>query len=254
MVAISAQRLSCEWLEADGLGGFASGTVGGARTRRYHALLLCATAPPTGRIALVNGLEVWVETPRGRYALSSQRYHPDVIFPDGYARIEEFDHNPWPTWTFRAEDGTEIRQEIVVRRGQSEVLIAWRLEAGNGPIRLHVRPLLSGRDYHGLHRENGAFRFDPTVDGETVTWRPYEGLPSVLAMANGPYRHEPDWYRNFLYVEERNRGLDCIEDLASPGCFTWELSSPTDAVLILRAGEVQAAECDWVRLSGPEAK
>jgi predicted glycogen debranching enzyme len=186
----------------------------------------------------VNGLEVWVETPRGRYALSSQRYHPDVIFPDGYARIEEFDHNPWPTWTFRAEDGTEIRQEIVVRRGQSEVLIAWRLEAGNGPIRLHVRPLLSGRDYHGLHRENGAFRFDPTVDGETVTWRPYEGLPSVLAMANGPYRHEPDWYRNFLYVEERNRGLDCIEDLASPGCFTWELSSPTDAVLILRAERV----------------
>ena len=65
--------LACEWLEADGLGGFASGTVGGARSRRYHALLLAATTPPTGRMVLVNGLEVWLETPAGRVALSSPR-------------------------------------------------------------------------------------------------------------------------------------------------------------------------------------
>ena len=79
--------LACEWLEADGLGGFASGTVGGVRTRRYHALLLAATTPPTGRMVLVNGLEVWLETPAGRFALSAQRYAPDVVHPDGAARI-----------------------------------------------------------------------------------------------------------------------------------------------------------------------
>ena len=54
--------LDAEWLEADGLGGFASGTVGGPRTRRYHALLLTATTPPTGRVVLVNGIEAWVES------------------------------------------------------------------------------------------------------------------------------------------------------------------------------------------------
>src|ERR1700751_3559 len=79
---------SAEWLEADGLGGFASGTVSGIRTRRYHALLLIATTPPAGRMVLVNGFDAWIETPRRTFAISSQRYGPDVIHPDGAARVE----------------------------------------------------------------------------------------------------------------------------------------------------------------------
>ena len=67
-----------EWLEADGLGGFASGTSSGIRTRRYHALLLAATTPPTGRMVLVNGYDGWVETAAGSFALTSQRYAPGV--------------------------------------------------------------------------------------------------------------------------------------------------------------------------------
>jgi hypothetical protein len=62
-----------EWLEADGLGGFASGTISGVRTRRYHALLLAATTPPTGRVVLVNGFDAWVDTASGSFALSTQR-------------------------------------------------------------------------------------------------------------------------------------------------------------------------------------
>ena len=57
---------SREWLEADGLGGFASGTATGIRTRRYHALLLTATTPPTGRLVLVNGFDAWIETPKSQ--------------------------------------------------------------------------------------------------------------------------------------------------------------------------------------------
>ena len=75
-----------EWIETDGLGGFASGTVSGIRTRRYHALLLAATTPPTGRFVLVNGLESWVESPAGRFALSSHLYEPHVVHPDGVDR------------------------------------------------------------------------------------------------------------------------------------------------------------------------
>jgi len=81
---------SQEWLEADGLGGFASGTSTGIRTRRYHALLLTATTPPTGRIVLVNGFDAWVETANGTFSLSSQCYAPDVIGGDGAQRIEAF--------------------------------------------------------------------------------------------------------------------------------------------------------------------
>ena len=91
---------NAEWLEADGFGGFSSGMVSGIRTRRYHALLLTATTPPAGRMVLVNGFDAWVETPRGTFAISSQRYGPDVIHPDGASRIESFEHEPWPRWTW----------------------------------------------------------------------------------------------------------------------------------------------------------
>src|SRR5205807_2618961 len=102
-----------EWLETDGFGGFASGTTSGIRTRRYHALLLAATTPPTGRVVLVNGFDAWVTTPNGKYALSSQFYGGDVTHPDGLRRIEEFTPDPWPRWSFRLEDGTSVIQEIV---------------------------------------------------------------------------------------------------------------------------------------------
>src|SRR5215217_9355293 len=95
-----------EWLEADGLGGFASGTVAGVRTRRYHALLLTATTPPTGRMVLVNGFDAWVTTPAGRYPISSQRYAPGIVHPDGAARIESFTLEPWPQWVYVLGDGT----------------------------------------------------------------------------------------------------------------------------------------------------
>ena len=85
---------SAEWLEVDGLGGFASGTTAEIRTRRYHALLLTATSPPSERKTLVNGLEVWIETTRGKWFLSSQRYGPDVIYPDGMTHIKSFSLGP----------------------------------------------------------------------------------------------------------------------------------------------------------------
>src|ERR1043166_5201252 len=98
-------RPNSEWLETDGLGGFASGTVSGIRTRRYHALLLAATSPPTGRLVLVNGLEAWLEEGAGAVALSSQHYLPDVVHPDGAQHIASFAAEPWPSWTFALPDG-----------------------------------------------------------------------------------------------------------------------------------------------------
>src|SRR5688572_9656963 len=108
MVSNREQMKHQEWLEADGLGGFASGTVSGIRTRRYHALLLAATKPPAGRIALVNGFDASVATTSGNYALSSQLYLPDVMHADGAGRIIEFTSEPWPKWVFALEDGARI--------------------------------------------------------------------------------------------------------------------------------------------------
>jgi predicted glycogen debranching enzyme len=223
-----------EWLETDGRGGFASGTGALRRTRRYHALLLAATNPPAGRVVLVNGMEVWAETAAGRFPLSSQAYAPDVISPDGANRIERFENDPWPAWTFRLEDGTRIEQEIFLARKRGSTVLAWRLSEKRAGVTLFVRLLLSGRDYHALHHENPAFRFEPEIRGETVLLHPYEAVPAIAASSNGQFLREPLWYRNFLYREERARGLDCLEDLASPGVFRFDLSAG-EAVLLLEA-------------------
>ncbi len=239
---------TAEWLEADGLGGFASGTVTGTRTRRYHALLLTATTPPAGRIVLVNGFDAWVHTPAGTFALSSQRYNPGVIHPDGARRIDSFTPDPWPRWRFRLDDNTQVEQEIVARHGASTVAICWRVIGNARGISLSVRPFLSGRDYHSLHHENPTFRFDAASRDDRVVWRPYDGLPAIISVANATYSHEPTWYRNFLYEEERARGLDCTEDLASPGILHWDLSRG-EAVWILAAeghdSGIAAPEAAW---------
>jgi predicted glycogen debranching enzyme len=223
-----------EWLEADGLGGFASGTVSGIRTRRYHALLLAATKPPAGRIALVNGFDASVATTSGNYALSSQLYLPDVMHADGAGRIIEFTSEPWPKWVFALEDGARIEQEFFAVHGAPIVVLTWRMIDPAAQATLTVRPFLSGRDYHSLHHENSAFRFQPEIGGQRLVWQPYPDIPRIAAFHNGEYVHRPDWYRNFAYNEERERGLDFTEDLAAPGSLQFDLAA-NEAVLCFAA-------------------
>jgi predicted glycogen debranching enzyme len=213
-----------EWLEADGLGGFASGTVEGPRTRRYHAVLLAATTPPTERMALVNGFDATLETPAGRFALTSQRYLPGVTSPDGGRRIEAFESEPWPRWIYRLEDGTRVAHELFVAYGLPTTALAWRLIDPRPGVFLEVRPFLSGRDSHALHHENDAFRFTAERARGLLAWRPYPDVPGILSLSNAAYRHAPEWYRRFLYEEERERGLDDVEDLASPGVMRFDLA------------------------------
>jgi len=227
-----------EWLEADGLGGFASGTVSGVRTRRYHALLLTATTPPTGRVVLVNGFDAWVDAGGRTTALTTQRYAPDALHPDGASRIEAFSPDPWPTWRFALGDGVVLTQELFAVHGTGSVAVAWTLmSAPAAPIDLRVRPFVSGRDYHSMHHENGAFNFNSERREAAIAIRPYRDLPSVVSLTNGDYEHAPEWYRNFLYSAERERGLDATEDLASPGVLRWRLTAPGDrAIWILKTG------------------
>jgi predicted glycogen debranching enzyme len=247
--------LAAEWLEAAANGGFACGTVGGERTRRYHALLLAATQPPGGRIILMNGIEAWVTTPSGNHPITSQRYTPDVVHPDGWRHLICFSRDPWPSWKFVLPGGTEIIHELFVSRETCETVLRWRQEGPAGPCRLHVRPLLSGRDYHALHRENPVCNLASAVNGSHVTWRPYASLPQIVASSNGDYHSEPDWYRNFLYTAEQARGLDCVEDLVSPGRFTFNLEK-NQAVLVLRSGGLvdADAECRAGKLAATERR
>ncbi len=235
--ARKAVKLDAEWLQADGQGGFASGTVGGFRTRRYHALLLAPLRPPTSRVVLVNGFEAWVSIDGNAVALSTQHYAPDVTYPRGIDALVAFAHEPWPHWTFGLPGGARLVHECLVDPVDGSVVLSWRLDdARHRPATLNVRPLLSGRDHHALMQQNPAFAFTARAVAGNATWRPYAALPAISALSNGAYRHDPQWFRNFHYSEEAARGLDAEEDLASPGAFDFDLCNG-EALMVLRAGD-----------------
>ena len=137
-------------------------------------------------------------------------------------------------------DGTRIAGELCVERGAACTRLRWTRFAGTGPARLEIRPLLAGRDFHGLHRENPALRFDPEIDQDLdavrVTWRPYPGVAAICAVANAGYTHAPILvHRNFLYTAERDRGLDAEERSRDAGrVFDFDLAA-APAALVLAA-------------------
>src|SRR5206468_9873651 len=87
------------------------------------------------------------------------------------------------------------------------------------------------RDFHALMRENPAFSFDHEIEAGHFRFRPYAGGPTIVASSSGAYRHQPHWYRNFVYEEERRRGLDFVEDLGSPGEWSSELADGEAAMV-----------------------
>jgi len=226
------RALSFEWLETNGRGGFSSGTVAGANTRRYHALLLTARKPPSERIVLVNHLEEWLDIDGQTIPLSTNLY-PGAVHPSGYKGCIEFSTDPWPTWIFDC-NGITIQREILSIHGRDIVVARWKL-VGKKSLRalLKVRPKLTGRDYHGTHHENGSLSTEAQVGSGMVLWQPYSDLPPVRTFHSGGYRHEPDWYRHIQFPIERQRGLDAEEDWWSPGEFTFDLESGSAKTLAL---------------------
>jgi predicted glycogen debranching enzyme len=226
-----------EWLEADGLGGFASGTTLGINTRRYHALLLAAVEPPAGRQVLVNDAVVWLETPAGRVALSSHRFAPSVTaLADVLPGV--FFAEPWPRFE-SVVHGLKLWREVIALHGLPVVLLSFEVERPMPGWRLCVRPLLSGRGFHALHQENGACRLAAEVSGERVLFQTYPSVPRVVSLAEASFASAPDWYRRCQYERERERGLDHVEDLASPGVLTFDLGRQPRADWILAADDAE---------------
>lgn len=161
------RALSLEWLEPNGRGGYASGTVAGANTRRYHALLLVARHPPVDRVALVNHVEESIEIGGDTCPLSTNVYG-GAVHPEGYQYCERFSDVPWPTWRFACR-GIRLERELVCPHGRDLVILRWRLLDDASPaVVLRVRPMLTGRDFHATHQENAALRSEATITGASA--------------------------------------------------------------------------------------
>jgi predicted glycogen debranching enzyme len=230
-----------EWLETNGLGGFASSTITGLNTRRYHGLLVAATKPPVGRLVLLAKLEETLLIDGRRYELSANQY-PGVIHPQGHLYLKEFRLDPFPVFTYQME-GLEIVKSLFMIYGENSTVIQYELrQIGKGVINeaqsdadcvLEVRPLIAFRDYHSTTHENSALNPHVEINANEASVTPYEGLPTLhLGHTAQEIDATGQWYRNFELQVERERGLDFKEDLFSPFALRFDLRSQTQAAIV----------------------
>lgn len=224
--------LGREWLETNGIGGFASATIIGLHTRRYHGLLTAATMPPVGRYLLLSKLEETVCIGDQRIELSANHY-PGVIHPQGHRHLRQFRLDPFPIFTYEV-DGVDIEKAVFMIQGENSTVVQYTVNGrGGGVLSLEIRPLLAFRDYHSTTHENGAIRRELCLEPGQVAMTPYAGLPT-LYLAHDADAIEPagDWYRAFEYTVERERGLDWVEDLFHPCTLRFDLGQRSQAAVI----------------------
>lgn len=220
-----------EWLVTNGLGGYASGTLGGVNTRRYHGLLVAALTPPVGRTVLVAGLSEWVVLDGRRYPLSAHEYGDGTVDPDGYRYVQSFVLDGMlPVWTYAFKD-TLLERRVWMAYGGGTSYVGYRLVRGRGPAILRVTPLVTCRDFH-LLRPGGGWRPETRADASSVTIGAGGATPYRVLAPGGRFVQDGRWWWNFLHREERSRGLDDREDLYAPGEFVLSLSPGEPVALV----------------------
>jgi predicted glycogen debranching enzyme len=217
----SAKR---EWLETNGLGGFASSTISGINTRRYHGLLVAATKPPVGRMVLLSKVEETLIINGRRHELSANRY-PGVVHPQGYQYLKEFRQDPFPVFVYQVED-VELEKSVFLVHGENTTVVQYAVRGtGDSPCTLELRPLIAFRDYHNTTHANEALNPAYETGPGSLKFTPYAGLPPLfLAHDDAAIRPTGDWYRSFEYDVERDRGLDFQEDLFNPCALVLDLN------------------------------
>lgn len=222
-----------EWLVTDGLGGYAMGTAGGRETRRYHGLLVVATAPPAGRMAGLLALDPVVVRGGTRLRLATHEWADGTVAPAGHVHLESFAvEDGVPRWRWSLGD-LVLEREVAMAHGRPLVAVVHRVVRADAPMRLEIEPLCTWRDVHGERRADGVPVVEGTADGLV-----FEGRYRVAGPGFTP---DGAWYRGLRHAEEAARGLADTEDVWFPGRFTVELGAGEEAGVVAWAGDLGAA-------------
>jgi predicted glycogen debranching enzyme len=226
-----------EWLVTNGLGGFASGTVAGTTTRRYHALLVAALQPPVKRTVLVNGLDETVRYRDNNFPLATNRWVSGFLSPKGYLQTESFHlEGSKPVWRFAFEDAL-LEKRVWMKQGENTTYVRYTLVRGNSGVELDAKVLVNYRDFHHTTQaQDWGTRIDPVEQGLRVL--AFEGAtPFYLKSASGTWAARQEWYRNYLLTVERDRGLDDQEDRLYAGQFHCQLRVGESVTVVLSTEE-----------------
>ncbi len=241
-----------EWLETNGIGGFASSTIIGLNTRRYHALLCTALNPPSGRAVLLSRVEEVLLIGDRRFELSANQYK-NVVHPRGFERLASFRLDPFPIFRYRCDD-LELEKSVFLVHGENTAVIQYQLmgevigSLGGRACHLEVRPLIAFRDYHATMHANSRINGSVTAQPGLASVAPYPGLPR-LHFAHNALSLDPTgfWFYNFEYEREAERGLDSLEDLYSPFALYFDLARNAYASIVVSTSERGAAQAPQLR-------
>jgi predicted glycogen debranching enzyme len=201
-----------EWLVTNGIGGYASGTVAGLLTRRYHGLLVAALKPPLGRTLLVTKVDETAIYGEKSYPLHTNRWADGTVDPHGYRHIESFYlEGTTPLWRFACADAI-LERRVWMKRGTNTTYIQYALRRATMPIKLTIKVLVNYRDYHGTtHGRDWRMQIDPVEHGLCVTAYP-TAVPFYILADKAEAIPVYDWCFGYELVQERYRGLDDRED------------------------------------------
>jgi predicted glycogen debranching enzyme len=241
---------SREWLETNGIGGFASGTVAGSNSRRYHGLLVAAIDPPVERAVMLSKFEEALTVDGVVYNLSANQY-PGAIFPQGFKYLTNFRLDPFPVWTFKA-GGIEIEKSVFMVYGENTTVIEYRALSGLAEfaeknVSLELRPLMADRHYHYLGAAKNMIGSFTDAGSATVNDTGGSMPPVYFSFSDTQASETNTWYRNFEYAIEQERGFDFREDLFNPFALTFDLSPRGRAAVIISTAEKNISDAPHLR-------
>ena len=220
-----------EWVLTNGLGGFASSSIVGCNTRRYHGALCAATLPPVGRIMAVNRLGeiLCLDGNTNRLLELSISQFRQGYHPRGDRYLRRFELDDVARWEFEVE-GVRIVKELQMLWMRNVAVVRYAIETdGPRPLQFSVLPFVSLRDFHGTRHAAGvSFGVTP---GERRVGVSYQSQAVHLQADAGTFRESGDWWYEHVYEIERERGLDYTEDLFCPGRFVVEANGSTSITL-----------------------
>ncbi len=211
------QGMEREWLVTNGIGGFASSTICGANSRRYHGLLIASLRPPAERHLVLAKMDESITVAGTTTNIYSFRT-PDALM-EGFRHQESFRPRPVPEFNYRVGD-VFIKKKICMVYGENTTVITYEVVNGGNTAVLRITPLVNFRNYHHCSRRHSMV-FDSRVCSGTVCIRPFR-LPVNITLEcdRGEFVKADDmWFMNMEYTVERCRGLDCLEDHYIPGYF-----------------------------------
>lgn len=223
---------SHEWLVTNGLGGFASGTIAGTSTRRYHGLLMASLQPPTDRTLLVAGLDESVRYGGAEFPLATNRWLSGDVSPKGFLNIESFHlEGTKPVWRYALADAL-LEKRVWMQQGQNTAFVEYTLVRGNLPLEIEGKILVSYRDFHATtHGDGWQMKIEPVEKGIRVV--AFEGAtPFFLKSVSAKFEPRHEWYKDFILPVERERGLDDHEDRLLAAVFRGRLAAGEKLTLV----------------------